>query len=557
MRAHGAAGWADFGLHSSRLRAFRAFLLLVVAFELAISCTPPDFRFDPKREGNCSDEARNGDETDRDCGGSECPKCEVGKLCSSRVDCVNGSCVAGFCQAKHCIDELKTDGETDFNCGGPNCARCEVRQHCERPTDCTTNACIEGECIAAGCDDEAMNGDETGVDCGGGICPACGFGKGCMQSGHCTTGICYHELCTTESCTNHELDAGEERVDCGGDCAIVCNPETCRDGKFGELETSQDCGGNCLGCATGEACGFDHDCLSNRCVDAVCVEACTDASGCTPAEGGAGGAPSGTGGAPEPAGGVPSETGGSDPGTGGAGRGSGGTLGDGGDGGDGNAEGGTTATGGTGAGGAPATGGTGPGTGGRQTGGTTGGTATGGMPSGPLTRCPGCARLEVPLKGSNEKANFVVFLPAQANFSNTTLRFRIYKEAGIGGEFKGYVQHQGTDFEQLFGPAQPLATLSGWQELVWNVGTHSTSFNKTTVQRVGVQVIGWNSTAWSNPTIVYVDSIIADGAGVGPWNFDSSGSIRTSPMTTADAGVLFINSGDSPVANTRLGWLGP
>jgi hypothetical protein len=519
---------------------------LVVAFELAISCTPPDFRFDPKREGTCMDDARNGDETDRDCGGSECSKCEVGKLCNSRIDCVNGSCVAGFCQARHCTDQMTADGETDFNCGGPNCAKCGVRQRCERPTDCDTNACIEGECIAAGCDDEQMNGDETGVDCGGGTCPACGFGEGCTQSGHCTTGICYYELCTKESCTNNALDAGEERVDCGGDCAIVCNPETCRDGKKGELETGEDCGGNCLGCATGMECAHDHDCLSNRCVDRVCVDACTDSSapGCTPGEGGAGGAPSGAGGAPEPMGGVPGETGGSDPGTGGADTGSGGSGGTLAEGGDGNTEGGRPVTGGTSTGGM------------QQTGGTTGGTATGGMPSGPLTRCTGCAKLEVPLADANHKANFVVFLPAQTNFSNAVLRFRVYKEAGIGGEFKGYIQHQDTDFEQLFGPAQPLASLSGWQELVWNVGAHSTSFNKTTVRRVGVQVIGWNSTAWSNPTIVYVDSIVAEGAAVGPWNFDTPGSIRTSPMTSTDANLLFINSGDSPVANTRLGWLG-
>jgi hypothetical protein len=535
------------------LRAFRAFLLLVLAFELSTSCTPPDYRFEPKREGDCHDKARNGDETDRDCGGSECPKCEVGKLCSIQRDCVNGSCAAGFCQARHCTDELWNEGESDFNCGGPDCAKCGVRQHCERPTDCITNACIEGECIAAGCDDEERNGDETAVDCGGGTCPACRVGEACELSGHCTTGICYHRLCTIESCTNHQFDAGEERVDCGGDCSIVCNPETCRDGKMGELETSEDCGGNCLGCAPGEACDYDHDCLSNRCVNRVCIEACTDTSapGCTPSDGGAGGAPSGAGGAPEPMGGVPGETGGSDPGTGGTDAGSGGTLGDGGDG---SGDGGTPATGGTGTGGAPATGGTG--TGGTGTGGTTGGTATGGMPPGPLTRCTGCAKLEVPLATSDDKANFVIFLPGQTNFSNAVLRFRVYKEAGIGGEFKGYIQHQDTDFAQLFGPAQPLASLSGWQEFVWNVAEDTSSFNKTTVQRVGVQVIGWNSTAWSNPTIVYVDSIVAEGAGVGPWNFDSSGSIRTSPTTNADAGVLFINSGDSPVANTRLSWLG-
>jgi hypothetical protein len=251
------------------------------------------------------------------------------------------------------------------------------------------------------------------------------------------------------------------------------------------------------------------------------------------------------GGAPGEDGGAPG-SGGTDPGTGG----SGGTLGEAGNGPGGQPgnETGGTSSGGSPSGGAPSGG----------TGGTTGGTATGGMPAGPLSSCPtGCAKLQVPLSGESDKANFVLFLGNPINFSSAVLRFRIYKEAGVGGEFKGYIQHSGSDYDQLFGPAHALDELDGWEELPpWDVGAHATSFNKTNVTRVGVQIIGWNSSEWSNPTIVYLDWMVADNTATSQWNFESAGRILTSPATSANAGTLFINNGDSPVAGAQLSWLG-
>jgi hypothetical protein len=76
----------------------------------------------------CTDGIQNGNETDVDCGGPDCPACPT------------------------CNDGIQNGGETDVDCGGPDCPAC--------PT----------------CSDGIQNGDETGVDCGG-SCPPCGGGE--------------------------------------------------------------------------------------------------------------------------------------------------------------------------------------------------------------------------------------------------------------------------------------------------------------------------------------------------------------------------------------------
>ncbi len=43
----------------------------------------------------CSDGVTNGDESDIDCGGSECERCEVGMLCNEELDCASQACGPG------------------------------------------------------------------------------------------------------------------------------------------------------------------------------------------------------------------------------------------------------------------------------------------------------------------------------------------------------------------------------------------------------------------------------------------------------------------------------
>ncbi len=45
----------------------------------------------------CDDGAQNGNETDIDCGGDECPRCRAGKKCIVNADCENDICQDGVC----------------------------------------------------------------------------------------------------------------------------------------------------------------------------------------------------------------------------------------------------------------------------------------------------------------------------------------------------------------------------------------------------------------------------------------------------------------------------
>ena len=74
---------------------------------------------------SCTDGIQNGDETDVDCGGANCPTCPT------------------------CFDGIQNGNETGVDCGGPDCLAC------------------------ATCTDGIQNGDETGVDCGGASCVPC------------------------------------------------------------------------------------------------------------------------------------------------------------------------------------------------------------------------------------------------------------------------------------------------------------------------------------------------------------------------------------------------
>jgi hypothetical protein len=192
-----------------------------------------------------------------------------------------------------------------------------------------------------------------------------------------------------------------------------------------------------------------------------------------------------------------------------------------------------------------------PTTGGRSA----GGTSTGGTPGG-VVACDGCAALSVPLTAETHKANYVITLPGPTNFGNAVITYRVFKRAGTGGEIKGYIQHGGVpDYAQLFqSAALRLSDMDGWQDLVWNVGAETAAYDKAIVARVGIQVTGRASTAWTNPTVIWVDSIRVTGPSVGPWPFDDQASVAPSATLSANPNVLWRNSGDSPVNGSTVGW---
>ncbi len=145
-------------------------------------------------EHACSNKAKDGDESDIDCGGS-CPKgCKKDKICRKDADCESKLCSNGKCGTASCTDELKNQDETDVDCGG-SCKKCSEGDSCKKESDCATGICTDGTCLSKGpCFNEIKDALETDVDCGG-ICAElknikCALGKKCSEDTDCRTVTC-------------------------------------------------------------------------------------------------------------------------------------------------------------------------------------------------------------------------------------------------------------------------------------------------------------------------------------------------------------------------------
>jgi hypothetical protein len=179
----------------------------------------------------CDDLAVDGTETDVDCGGSECPACPANKHCLVDADCETGNCANNFCRppgpAPTCTDGVMNGEETDVDCGGHDCPACDTGGVCVLGTDCVSGLCTNGKCDApaASCTDGAQNGDETDVDCGG-SCPPCADGLVCAMDADCASMICASLICVDESgaCMDGARDGNETDVDCGGGLCAPCGP---------------------------------------------------------------------------------------------------------------------------------------------------------------------------------------------------------------------------------------------------------------------------------------------------------------------------------------------
>jgi hypothetical protein len=94
----------------------------------------------------CDDDTKNGNETDFDCGGPLCPRCELGQACIEHRDCQSCFCNAGQCGAPRCNNGQKDECESDVDCGGPCGATCALGRSCARKADCVVRNCVEGQC---------------------------------------------------------------------------------------------------------------------------------------------------------------------------------------------------------------------------------------------------------------------------------------------------------------------------------------------------------------------------------------------------------------------------
>ena len=154
--------------------------------------------------------------------------CANGALCANNADCVSSICTGfGRCAATAtCSDLAKNGAETDVDCGGGTCDGCALTKACSVDSDCVSGAVCEGDvCVAAPtCDDNVKNGKETDVDCGGVCLQTCAAGKQCSSHMDCGTDLsCNSGVCeVVATCSDGMKSAGEADVDCGGVCTKLC-----------------------------------------------------------------------------------------------------------------------------------------------------------------------------------------------------------------------------------------------------------------------------------------------------------------------------------------------
>ncbi|MFO0601159.1 MAG: hypothetical protein U0228_37970 [Myxococcaceae bacterium] len=235
----------------------------------------------------CSDQARNGGESDVDCGGA-CTPCEAGKACLEPGDCASGRCLGHVCVTGSCRDGERNGAETDVDCGG-GCAPCHPQQGCLVAADCDSKVCAGVTCAPPTCSDGVKNGPESDVDCGG-PCGPCKLLAACRGPADCVTNLCVDGTCTEPCGPPYRLcplgpqlvciDPRSDQLHCG-DCSTPCGPfERCVNSvcQAGCPAPLQMCGQQCVDVQNDVLhCG---DCVNScvqgeLCLGGNCVPACS------------------------------------------------------------------------------------------------------------------------------------------------------------------------------------------------------------------------------------------------------------------------------------------
>ncbi|WP_437906788.1 hypothetical protein WME95_02155 [Sorangium sp. So ce327] len=257
----------------------------------------------------CSDGTKNNEETDVDCGGSICPKCDAAKACTAATDCTSGFCADGVCcdeacdaECDSCTAALKASGDdgecgpskAETECGEATCSEgvetsrgtCDgenvecgpgEEKECEEFacneaanacfTECMEDAhcakcheCADGACVLAAAGAEGLGCDEgQACDAAGECKPA--NGVECTEASACATGLCVDGVCCDTACDT---------------ACMACNVKdlegTCSNIPLG-TEDEADCSGinTCDGKGAcklvgGEECTTNEQCASGKCL---------------------------------------------------------------------------------------------------------------------------------------------------------------------------------------------------------------------------------------------------------------------------------------------------
>ena len=229
--------------------------LLLLSILLAAGCGAP------APANSCTDSAKDGDETDVDCGGS-CRACALGKICLAAADCQTGPCVNNLCggggspdagggvDSAAAIDATVPDlaiadlaTAPDLFAGCMNNQQCASLSHaegmCGPGNQCVVTSCDPGY---ADCDGQGGNGCEVYLQTDINNCGKCAAACGVVVNG---MGACKAGACIIGGCT-----AGF--ANCDGLFATGCSTSV-----LGDVKSCGTCGRVCMapngtpGCANG------------------------------------------------------------------------------------------------------------------------------------------------------------------------------------------------------------------------------------------------------------------------------------------------------------------
>ena len=117
-----------------------------------------------------------------------------------------------------------------------------------------------------------------------------------------------------------------------------------------------------------------------------------------------------------------------------------------------------------------------------------------------------------------------------------------------------------SDFAELALGARDLAELSGWVDLTFDLAP-VTGYDKTIVRRLGIEIVGTGASSWTNPTVVYVDSVSIANTMLNPsvFAFDTANTVAPTPrMSNFGDQRMWLNSrADDTNVAASLSWLGP
>ena len=163
--------------------------------------------------------------------------------------------------------------------------------------------------------------------------------------------------------------------------------------------------------------------------------------------------------------------------------------------------------------------------------------------------------LSAGLAADTDKTHYVITIgSADVDLTNAVVSVHLYAK-GTGGGLFLYLQQATYEF---YSPgSRAFSGIDGWTTLTWDFSAASTApVDKAKVRRLGIEINGLGATSWTNPMLVYVDSITVTTPALS-FPFDATASVHTtaSSLYTADTALWLNNSSsDTTATGSTVAW---